>query len=292
MGWAHGQAWIEHTPFVGFSFGKAFTPATNVARPAIIEGQAFRPALARHHCLSGASRQPCRQGAPIARSHLRSPRHAAAGEWEEFDLDKALWTIPFKKLKQRKFREGIKELTSKPHFVPLSRQAVALLGDLKKLTGNRRYPFPDSRGGRSLSTNALEIAQEPWLSGRSLPRTAFAPARQRCSMPSASRSMASRCHGSPSKRLSFNWGMSSSRSPRWRRQNLDYSCPIGSSLRKASSLNLSSGQRVDDRCPMQTGCRVSLIAQLLVTKVWLAGLEFSNHFGGKIVPPLMRIERR
>jgi integrase len=69
---------------------------------------------------------------------------------EEFELDKALWTIPFKKLKQRKFREGIKELTSKPHFVPLSRQAVALLGDLKKLTGNRRYLFPGSRGGRPL----------------------------------------------------------------------------------------------------------------------------------------------
>jgi integrase len=56
------------------------------------------------------------------------------------------------------FREGIKELTSKPHFVPLSRQAVALLGDLKKLTGNRRFVFPGPRGGRPLSTNALEVA--------------------------------------------------------------------------------------------------------------------------------------
>jgi integrase len=45
---------------------------------------------------------------------------------------------------------GIKELTNKPHFVSLSRQAVTLLGDLKKLTGNRRYLFPGSHGGRPL----------------------------------------------------------------------------------------------------------------------------------------------
>jgi hypothetical protein len=35
---------------------------------------------------------------------------------------------------------------------------VALLGDLKKFTGNRRYVFPGLRGSRPLSTNALEIA--------------------------------------------------------------------------------------------------------------------------------------
>ena len=47
-------------------------------------------------------------------------------EWDEFDPDGALWTIPFKKPKQRKFRESIKELTGKPHDMPLSRHAVGL----------------------------------------------------------------------------------------------------------------------------------------------------------------------
>jgi len=31
---------------------------------------------------------------------------AAAAEWAEFDLDKALSTVPFKKLKQRKFQRN------------------------------------------------------------------------------------------------------------------------------------------------------------------------------------------
>ncbi len=34
MGWAHGQAWIEHNPFVGFSFGKGSTShARRSSRP-------------------------------------------------------------------------------------------------------------------------------------------------------------------------------------------------------------------------------------------------------------------
>lgn len=63
----------------------------------------------------------------------------------------------FKKLKQRKFRESIKELRGKPHYVPLSRQALALLRELKKQTGNGRYVFP-GRKNRPISTNALENA--------------------------------------------------------------------------------------------------------------------------------------
>ena len=39
----------------------------------------------------------------------------------------------------------------------LSRQAVALLRDLKKQTGGGRYLFP-GRKGRPISTNALEVA--------------------------------------------------------------------------------------------------------------------------------------
>jgi integrase len=85
------------------------------------------------------------------------PGTVTQAEWDEFDLDGALWTIPFKKLKQRKFRESIKELTGKPHYVSLSRQAVVLLRDLKKQTGNGHCVFP-GRKGRPISTNALEVA--------------------------------------------------------------------------------------------------------------------------------------
>lgn len=54
--------------------------------------------------------------------------------WGEFDLDAALWRIPAPRMKMRR-----------EHLVPLSRQAVDLLTELKRLTGDRKYLFPNGR---------------------------------------------------------------------------------------------------------------------------------------------------
>ncbi|QJT79277.1 integrase arm-type DNA-binding domain-containing protein [Kosakonia sp. MUSA4] len=54
-----------------------------------------------------------------------------AALWQEFDMDNALWEIPAKRMKMRR-----------PHFVPLSPQALNLLNELKIMTGNYRYVFP------------------------------------------------------------------------------------------------------------------------------------------------------
>jgi integrase len=55
-------------------------------------------------------------------------------EWSEFDLDKAVWTIPDERMKMRE-----------THIVPLSTQAVELLKELRGLTGNQRFLFPNYR---------------------------------------------------------------------------------------------------------------------------------------------------
>lgn len=55
-------------------------------------------------------------------------------QWEDFDLDGALWRIPGEKMKM-----------GTEHIVPLSRQAVALLRDVHMLTGHRRFVFPNTR---------------------------------------------------------------------------------------------------------------------------------------------------
>ncbi len=55
-----------------------------------------------------------------------------AVEWQEIDWDKAEWRIPAERMKMRD-----------PHIVPLSHQAVAVLRELQKHTGNRQYVFPN-----------------------------------------------------------------------------------------------------------------------------------------------------
>ena len=69
-------------------------------------------------------------------------RHA---EWNEFDLDGALWTIPAKKMKMRK-----------AHHVPLSRQAVLLFREIQFATGPIGYVFPSIRTrSRPMSENTI-----------------------------------------------------------------------------------------------------------------------------------------
>jgi integrase len=69
-------------------------------------------------------------------------RHA---EWNEFDFEGALWTIPAGKTKMRK-----------DHLVPLSRQTIAILKDLHALTGPDGYVFPSIRSRkRPMSDNTI-----------------------------------------------------------------------------------------------------------------------------------------
>lgn len=55
-------------------------------------------------------------------------------EWCEFDFDDALWRIPAERMKM-----------GEPHIVPLSRQAIEVLTELRTLTGNGRLLFPNER---------------------------------------------------------------------------------------------------------------------------------------------------
>ncbi len=55
-----------------------------------------------------------------------------AAQWEEIDWKKAEWRIPAERMK-------MKEL----HIVPLSRQAIAVLREVEKHSGNRQYLFPN-----------------------------------------------------------------------------------------------------------------------------------------------------
>ena len=58
-------------------------------------------------------------------------------EWTEIDFDNALWTIPAVKMKSRR-----------DHLVPLAKQSLELLGQLRPFTGHFQWVFPSGRTPR------------------------------------------------------------------------------------------------------------------------------------------------
>jgi integrase len=69
---------------------------------------------------------------------MTRPTEAAMNSWADIDLDKRTRTIPPKRMKKLR-----------PHSIPLSDHAVALLESLKTHSGHREYVFPADRNPRT-----------------------------------------------------------------------------------------------------------------------------------------------
>jgi integrase len=76
------------------------------------------------------------------------PGELRNAEWLEIDVDSAVWNIPAHKMKMKQ-----------PHIVPLCKQAVDILAELRPLTGASPYVFPSGRSfQRPMSENAVLAA--------------------------------------------------------------------------------------------------------------------------------------
>jgi integrase len=71
-----------------------------------------------------------------------------AARWEEFDFDRKQWRIPAERMKMRE-----------PHIVPLTKQALGLLSELKVVTGHSDLLFPGERDhNKPMSNNTILFA--------------------------------------------------------------------------------------------------------------------------------------
>lgn len=101
-------------------------------------------------------------GQPVTRAALllsaltfQRPGNIRAMEWAEVDTDKALWTIPAPKMK----RTVHGKVNGRPHLVPLAPQTLAVLEELRPLTGHGRYVFPSLLTGEEcMSENTVRAA--------------------------------------------------------------------------------------------------------------------------------------
>ena len=138
--------------------------------PAVDLRGALRPVLTKHmsailepsqagdlmRSIAGYQGQPATRTALLLSAFLfQRPGNIRQMEWDELDLDEAMWTIPSEKMKRTK-RE---KMNGRPHCVPLPPQAVEALKDLRPLTGQGRYVFPSLISNqRPMSENTVRVA--------------------------------------------------------------------------------------------------------------------------------------
>lgn len=95
------------------------------------------------------------EGYPNTKAALRllphvfvRPGELRFAEWSDFDFDKAIWTIPPHKTKMRR-----------PHCIPLSAQALAILATIEHDADYSDYLFPSLRSvDRPMSENTINAA--------------------------------------------------------------------------------------------------------------------------------------
>jgi integrase len=101
-------------------------------------------------------------GQPVTRAALllsaltfQRPGNIRAMEWAQIDMEAGRWNIPAADMK----RTVQGKINGRPHLVPLSPQAVAVLRELHPLTGHGRYVFPSLlTGERCMSENTVRGA--------------------------------------------------------------------------------------------------------------------------------------
>jgi integrase len=129
-----------------FALRGALTTPRVKSRAAITEPKAFGELLRAVDAFEG---QPTTRAA-LQLMALLSPRpgELRLSRWEEFDLDRGVWTIPAERTKMRR-----------PHRVPLPEQSAEILRTLYEITGEGELVFPSVRATRRpISENTLNAA--------------------------------------------------------------------------------------------------------------------------------------
>jgi integrase len=154
MAVARSEEWITTSPFSDVDFNAGTAKHTERKRPAITDEAKFGELLRK---IDGYAGSPIWYGLQLLALTFVRPGTVTKSRWKHFDLEKAQWVIPFEELKMEWLRteqgEAVEDFT-----VPLSRQAVALLRKLHKISGassGNGYLFPGPAGGETMDEQAM-----------------------------------------------------------------------------------------------------------------------------------------
>lgn len=110
----------------------ALRPRKTVHRAAVLEPEKVGQLLRDIDAYEGYFPLVC--ALKLAPLVFTRPTELRAAQWKEFDLESGEWRIPAERMKMRR-----------QHLVPLSRQAISILRELQKYSGEGTYLFPSIR---------------------------------------------------------------------------------------------------------------------------------------------------
>ncbi|WP_417255066.1 tyrosine-type recombinase/integrase [Celeribacter sp.] len=129
-----------------YALKDALIRPTRVHRAAITDPKALGALLREIGGFDGQA--TTRIGLQLLALTAQRPGEIRHAKWEEFDFQEKIWSLPAAKMKMRR-----------DHNVPLPDQAIALLDELRMITGNGEYLFPSLRSWqRPMSENTLNAA--------------------------------------------------------------------------------------------------------------------------------------
>ena len=150
--WCHavatGRAERDITPDIK----KALKPHIKENLPAIIDPVKLAELLRASEAYNGGP--VVRAALKLAPILFQRPGNLRTMRWVDLNLDAGLWSIPSEDMKRTK----AEKINGQSHVVPLPRQAVEVLRDLQKLTGEREYVFPGLRDWRKPMSEAAVSA--------------------------------------------------------------------------------------------------------------------------------------
>lgn len=141
--YAIGHGLIQHDPSVSLKPSELFPKRNKGHFAAITSPKELAPLLRAIDEYHGTA--VVRAALRLAPMLFARPGELRKMQWDDVDLDDALWSYFVTKTKVQ-------------HIVPLPRQAVAILRELHQLTGDGQYVFPGRTGSRTMSENTINAA--------------------------------------------------------------------------------------------------------------------------------------
>jgi integrase len=122
----------------------ALTSAKSMPRAAIIDPPEVGKLL---RAIDGYQKPMLRLALQLLALTFVRPGNVCGAEWSEFDFDAGVWSIPAKKMKMRE-----------PFRLPLSRQVLTALRELRAFGGHTKFLLPSRKRGQPIYANKLNIA--------------------------------------------------------------------------------------------------------------------------------------